>query len=49
MPATPEKLGEIIDASFENHYSMTKPDFNWPKEHKMPPEFHYKVNLQATS
>ncbi|MGD0572210.1 MAG: hypothetical protein ABSB11_04235 [Sedimentisphaerales bacterium] len=46
MPATPEKLGEIIDKSFEKHYLMTKPDFDWHKESKIPPEFHYKINLQ---
>jgi hypothetical protein len=45
MPSTPEKLGEIIDKSFEDHYLMTEPDFNWPKEHKMPPEFCFKVNF----
>ncbi|MBE3143818.1 MAG: hypothetical protein IMZ61_07840, partial [Planctomycetes bacterium] len=45
-PATPEKLGEIIDASFENHYLMTKPEFDWSKESEMPPEFHYKINIQ---
>ncbi len=45
-PATPEKLGEIIDASFEKHYAMTKPDFDWSKESEMPPGFHYKINIQ---
>ena len=48
MPATPEKLGEIIDEGFENHYLMTKPDFNWLKEHKMPPIFHFKMNIQQS-
>jgi len=46
MPETPEKLGEIIDASFDKHYAMTKPDFDWSKESEMPPEFHYKINIQ---
>jgi len=34
-PSTPEKLGEIINSSYETNYAMTKPDFDWPKE---PPE-----------
>ena len=46
MPSTPEKLGTIIDASFDKHYAMIKPDFDWYKESKIPPEFHYKINLQ---
>ena len=46
VPENPEKLSEIVDASFENHYLMTKPDFNWPQKPQMPPEFHYKVNLK---
>jgi hypothetical protein len=32
VPATPEELGRIIDESYEKHYLMTKPDFDWSKE-----------------
>lgn len=46
MPENPEKLSEIIDASFEKHYAMTKPDFDWSKESEMPPGFHCKINIQ---
>jgi hypothetical protein len=46
MPATPAELSRIIDESYENFYAMTKPDFDWSKESEMPPEFHYKINIQ---
>ena len=47
MPATPEKLGTIIDASFDKHYAMIKPDFDWYKESEnRPPEFHFKTNIK---
>ncbi|MFA5252434.1 MAG: hypothetical protein WC454_07605 [Phycisphaerae bacterium] len=47
MPENPEKLSEIIDASFEKHYAMTKPDFDWSKESRnRPPEFNFKINVQ---
>ena len=36
-PTTPEKLGEITDASFERYYAMTKPDFDWSKEPNIVP------------
>ncbi|MGA2070754.1 MAG: hypothetical protein ABSG97_05335 [Sedimentisphaerales bacterium] len=29
VPATPEKLGKLVDASFEKYYAMAKPDFKW--------------------
>jgi hypothetical protein len=51
-PATPQKLGEIIDSSFEINYAMTKPDFDWSKE---PPEvpieslFQWKMNFRQQS
>jgi hypothetical protein len=34
MPSTPQKLGEIIDSSYERLYAMTKPDYDWRKETK---------------
>jgi hypothetical protein len=46
MPETPEKLGKIIDVSYEKHYAMTKPDFDWPKEPESPPEFHFTINIK---
>ncbi len=29
IPSSPEKIGKIVDAGFEKHYAMTKPDFDW--------------------
>jgi hypothetical protein len=31
LPSSPEKISEMIDAAFEKHYEMAKPDFNWDK------------------
>jgi hypothetical protein len=31
MPATPQKVGEIIDSEYKRFYAMTKPDFDWRK------------------
>ena len=36
LPSSPEKIGEIVDAGFEQHYAMAEPDFDWDKE---PSEF----------
>ena len=32
VPSAPEKIGEIIDDSYEKCYAMTEPDFDWNKE-----------------
>lgn len=32
MPSTPQKGGEIIDASYERFYAMAQPDFDWQEE-----------------
>jgi hypothetical protein len=46
-PANPAKLSHIIDASFEKHYEMTKPDFDWSKEPRNNTyEFHFKLNVR---
>ncbi len=38
MPSTPQKLGKIIDASYEKLYAMAEPAFHWEKEVKeIPP------------
>jgi len=29
VPSSPEKIGKIVDAGFEKHYAMTRPDFDW--------------------
>jgi hypothetical protein len=31
-PPSPEKISEIVDASFEKYYEMAEPDFDWDKE-----------------
>lgn len=36
VPSAPEKIGEIVDAGFEQHYAMAEPDFDWDKK---PSEF----------
>ncbi len=43
VPSAPEKISEIVDASFEKYYAMAEPDFDWNKE---PGEFRprWKVN-----
>jgi len=45
MPSSPQKAGEIIDASYEKLYAMTEPDFDWQKEaekHFTMPQLNYK-------
>ena len=50
IPATPEKLSEIIDSSFEKHYTMAKSDFDWSRESQNKlPEFRFKLNLRQFS
>ncbi len=46
-PPSPEKISEIIDASFEKCYAMAEPDFDWDKE---PGEFQpsWKATYSAT-
>ncbi len=29
IPSSPEKIGQFVDAGFEKHYAMTRPDFDW--------------------
>ena len=29
VPSSPEKIGQFVDAGFEKHYIMTRPDFDW--------------------
>ncbi|HUU19660.1 MAG TPA: hypothetical protein VMW72_21095 [Sedimentisphaerales bacterium] len=43
VPSAPEKIGEIVDASYAKYYAMTEPGFDWDKE---PVEFRpsWKVN-----
>lgn len=36
MPSTPQKVGEIIDASYERYYAMAEPDFDWQKKAEKP-------------
>jgi len=43
MPSTPQRIGEIIDDSFEVLYAMAEPDFNWQKK----PEEHKKFSLTS--
>jgi hypothetical protein len=48
-PQTPEKLSRIVDESFEKHYLMTKPDFDWSKEPDVVPIeslFRFKLNFR---
>jgi len=39
MPSTPQRVGEIIDASYKRFYAMAEPDFDWQKEPKEAKEF----------
>jgi len=43
VPSAPEKISEMVDASFEKYYAMAEPGFDWDKE---PVEFRprWKVN-----
>jgi energy-coupling factor transporter transmembrane protein EcfT len=29
LPSSPEKIGKYVDAGYEKHYAMTRPDFDW--------------------
>jgi hypothetical protein len=31
VPPSPDKISEMIEAGFEKHYEMAKPDFDWDK------------------
>jgi energy-coupling factor transporter transmembrane protein EcfT len=31
MPSSPQKAGEVIDASYERYYAMDEADYNWEK------------------
>jgi len=46
FPSSPEKIGEIVGAGFEQYYAMAEPDFDWDKE---PAEFRprWKVNYRS--
>ena len=33
VPSSPEKIGKFVDAGFEKHYAMTRPDFDWNTQH----------------
>jgi hypothetical protein len=49
VPASPEKLNEIVDESFETLYLMTKADFDWSKQpNEVPIEslFQFKLNFR---
>ena len=32
LPSNPKKVAEIIDASYDNYYAMSKLDYNWTKQ-----------------
>ena len=46
VPSAPEKISEIVDASYAKYYAMTEPGFDWDKE---PVEFRprWKVNYRS--
>ena len=46
VPSAPEKISEMVDASYEKYYAMTEPGFDWDKE---PVEFRprWKVNYRS--
>jgi hypothetical protein len=47
-PQSPENLGKIIDAGYDKHYLMIKPDLDWSKEKQNEPTdytFRFKLNL----
>jgi hypothetical protein len=49
LPATPEEFSQIVDASYEKLYTMTKPDFNWTNEPNavpIEPLFQFKINFR---
>ena len=46
LPPSPEKIGEIVDAGFEQYYAMAEPDFDWDKE---PVEFRPRLKVNYRS
>jgi len=32
VPSAPEKIGEMVDASYAKYYAMTEPSFDWTRE-----------------
>jgi len=46
VPSAPEKIGEIVDASYAKYYAMTEPDFDWDKEPDEPSS-RWKVNYRS--
>jgi hypothetical protein len=47
LPSSPDKLGEIIDESYEKRYRMARADFDWSKKpHNEPPATRFKLNLR---
>ena len=46
VPSAPEKIGEIVDASYEKYYAMTELDFDWDKESDEP-RSSWKVNYRS--
>lgn len=41
-PPTPQKVANIVDATYEKYYAMAEPNFDWSKE---PPEVQPQVKL----
>ncbi len=39
MPSTPQRVGEMINESYEVLYAMAEPDFNWQKKLEEPEKF----------
>ena len=48
MPSSPQRVGEIIDDSFEVLYEMAEPDFNWQKKPEGPRKLSLKLNCYFT-
>jgi len=49
MPSTPQKAGEIIDASYEELYAMAESDFDWQKATEKPSrmlQFNYQYLVE---
>ncbi len=36
LPTTPQKVGKVIDESYEKFYAMAEPDFDWQKKAEKP-------------
>jgi len=36
LPATPQKMGKIIDECYEKYYAMAGPDYDWQKQAEKP-------------